>query len=158
MTYLCIYENICKKYSKSLITQSNLNLFLCFWVSFKGIWTGLSLNWFKVDKNLRPDWLRLVFPSPVRFFPKRKFLKTRLIPVLSKKAKKLDWTGPWNTNLNTSLNTPLHVIKPLLSLVLYCRQQMAKHPTHIEMYQLRIFVQNMVSQIFFLALSQFIVQ
>ena len=27
LTYLCIYENICAKYSKSLITWSNLDCF-----------------------------------------------------------------------------------------------------------------------------------
>ena len=32
--------------------------------------------------------------------------------------------------LDTSLNTPLHVVKPLPSLVPYRHQQMAKHPTH----------------------------
>ena len=32
--------------------------------------------------------------------------------------------------LDTSLNTPLHIIKPLPSLVPYRHQKMAKHPTH----------------------------
>ena len=32
--------------------------------------------------------------------------------------------------LDTSLNTPLHVIKPIPSLVPYRQQKMAKHPTH----------------------------
>ena len=33
-------------------------------------------------------------------------------------------------HLDTSLNTQLHVVKPFLSLVPKCHQQMAKHPTH----------------------------
>ena len=33
-------------------------------------------------------------------------------------------------HLDTSFNTPLHVQKPLPSLIPECRQQMAKHPTH----------------------------
>ena len=47
---------------------------------FEVIETGLGLNWFKVDKYLRPNRCRPVFPSPVRFFPKKEISE--------------DWTGP----------------------------------------------------------------
>ena len=46
-------------------------VFLFFWVCFEGIQTGLGLNWFKVDKYLRPDRCRPVFPSLVRFFSQK---------------------------------------------------------------------------------------
>ena len=36
LTYLCIYENICAKYSKYLITRSNLDRFNVFECVLKG--------------------------------------------------------------------------------------------------------------------------
>ena len=59
--------------------------------------------------------------------------------------------------LDTSLNTPLHVIKPLPSLVPYRHQQMAKHPTHRGVPIEDICAKYGATD-FFPALSRFIVQ
>ena len=60
---------------------------------FEGIETGFGLNWFKVDKYLRPDRCRPVFPSPVRFFPKKEISEDRSSPGLVQKRLK-NRTGP----------------------------------------------------------------
>ena len=60
-------------------------------------------------------------------------------------------------HLDTSLNKPLHVIKPLPSLVPYRHQQMAKHPTHRGVPIEDICAKYGATD-FFPALSRFIVQ
>ena len=59
--------------------------------------------------------------------------------------------------LDTSLNTPLHIIKPLPSLVPYRHQKMAKHPPHRGV-SIDDICANYGATDFIPALSQFILQ
>ena len=63
------------------------NIFGCVLKGFKLVSVLTSL------KLTRPDRCRLVFPSPVRFFPKKEISEDRTGPGLVQKRLK-NWTGP----------------------------------------------------------------